>query len=344
MSDAPFFIVGANRSGTTLLRLMLNAHSRLGVPEEMGYLNARIGGVPLARWQAPGWTEAGWSAFVRTFVTDSCRHLDGLRPEVLEREIARGERTLRQPYATALAAWARHHGKARWGEKTPGNLFYADVLHAWFPEARFVEIVRDPRAGVASLVRAPFCVDDAATNALNWHKHLTAGRARLRRVPAWARMTVRYEDLVADPTRELVRICSFLGEGFEPAMLGFHAEARAHMKPEAAAGYNAAATRPVTRTSVERWRQELTRHDQQVVERVCRAEMEALGYRRESEPLGPRRAAALAALSAYWHLQNLRNRARPHWTLQHAPFARPVGRAREAWRALRRLTPSPPAS
>ena len=334
MSSTPFFIVGANRSGTTLLRLMLNAHSRLGVPEELGYLNARIGGVPLAQWEAPGWTEAAWRAFVQHFVAETCRHLDGPEPAALEREIAAGARTLRQPYQTALAAWARHHGKARWGEKTPGNLFYADVLHAWFPDARFIEIVRDPRAGVASLARAPFCVDDAATNALNWHKHLTAGRARLRQVPVSARMTLRYEDLVADPAAVLTDVCAFLGEAFEPAMLAFHDGASAYMKPEAATGFNAAATRPVSGASVERWRDELSPQAVAVVERVCRAEMDAFGYDREAPPLGLRETAALAALSAYWHLENARNRARPHWTLQHAPFARPRGRAREAWLAL----------
>lgn len=333
---APLFIVGANRSGTTLLRLLLNAHSRIAVPEEMVYVNATIAGVPISQWPRPGWQPDQYAAFVRHFVSETCRHLAGVDLEWLRRTLLdAGPTDLRQPYACALDAFARAHGKARWGEKTPGNLFYADYLHAMFPDALFVHVVRDPRAGVASMMRVPFFPDDLVFNALNWHKHLVRGRAILDRgVPPSQRLTVRYEDLVTAPAATLRSVCDFLGERYEPEMLRFHADASAYMKPEAATGFNAAATGPVSKASLEKWKRQLTGADLALIETVCRREMDEFGYVRERQPLRPRPALSLLIKSTYWTAQNWRNRRTRHYTLQHAMFARPRGRLRERWHRM----------
>ena len=332
----PIFIVGANRSGTTLLRLMLNAHPRIAIPEEMVYVNARIGGVRLARWRKPGWGREAYGAFVGRFIEETCRHLAGVDREALrQRLLAEGPTSLRRPYALALEAFASAHGKARWGEKTPGNLFYADVLADMFPGARFVHVVRDPRAAVASMRRAPFFTDDVAFCAMNWRKHLTRGRATLKGAVAEdARLVVRYEDLVADPEQVLRSLCAFLGERYDPAMLAFHADSARFMKPEAASGFNAAATRPVSAAAVGKWRRQLARREVSLVEAVCGREMERLGYSREGGRLAAADVVALAAKRAYWNAQNWRNRHAPHYTLQHAMFARPRGRFRTAWHLL----------
>lgn len=65
---SPIFIVGANRSGTTLLRLILNAHSRIAIPEEVVYFGSFMAGVPIEKWRSPGLSEEAYSDFVHDFV------------------------------------------------------------------------------------------------------------------------------------------------------------------------------------------------------------------------------------------------------------------------------------
>ena len=122
-TGAPIFIVGANRSGTTLLRLMLNAHPSVGIPEEVVYFGSRMAGVPIEQWRAPGLAPAAYTRFVKNFLETSCAPLGmpdrmALLAEILES----GPADFRHPYQYVLEAWARQHGKPRWGEKTPGNL------------------------------------------------------------------------------------------------------------------------------------------------------------------------------------------------------------------------------
>ena len=321
--DAPFFVVGANRSGTTLLRLLLNAHSRLAVPEEVEFLHGSVAPLAVRDWRRPGLTPDAYAAVVDAFLARAREALVPLDLEALRADVLDGPADLRRPYRLALDAWARHHGKARWGEKTPGNLFYADVLLDMFPGARFVHVVRDPRAGVASMLGASFFPDDVVLNALARRHHHRAGAVGLERhVPAERRMTVRYEDLVEAPEATLRVLCAFLGEPFEPAMLRFHEGAAAFMKPSAVAGHNAAATGPVTAGRVEAWRDRLGPSDVAVVERVCAGEMAAFGYAAEAPSCPPGRRVEAWAKAAYSRLQRWRHPGVRHYTVRHVPFGR----------------------
>ena len=319
----PIFIVGANRSGTTLLRLLLNAHSRIGIPEELVYFDSAIGGIPIERWQSPGLSVKQFETLVDEFIAKTCKILEGFNTRRLREVILEGPQTLRRPYEATLVEWARSQGKARWGEKTPGNLFYADVLHEMFPEAQFIYVVRDPRAGVNSMQKAPFFGGDIAFNALTRDKHYRAGRNVLERhVPSEQRMTVRYEDLVREPEQTVRKLCRFIGEEFEPTMLAFHENAGEYMKAEAANSFNAAATKPISTAMLDRWHQELSPHEIAVVQVVCEDEMRTHGYvAMEAHPPFKIRLD-LYAKTAYWHLQCWRNRHIRHYTVKHKPFAR----------------------
>ncbi len=332
---SPIFIVGANRSGTTLLRLILNAHSRIAIPEELIYFGSYVAGVPVARWRRPPLTREQYAAFVKGFAQQAARLMPGLDAARLQSEILNHRPfDLRAPYQTALETWARLHGKARWGEKTPGNLFYADVLMEMFPAARFIYVVRDPRAGVSSMQRASFFSDDVVFNALARRKHATAGRALLERaVPPARRMTLRYEDLVRAPEKTLRAVCAFLDEPYEPSMLRFHEEADAYMKPSAAATFNAAATRPISADKIDAWKDRLAPAKVGIVERVCAQEMREFGYvpirRHDALPLNAR--LALALKTAYWHLQCWRRRDIRHYTVTYPPLARSRRRLRRVF-------------
>jgi hypothetical protein len=334
---APFFIVGANRSGTTLLRLILNAHSRLAVPEEVVYFDSQIAGVPVERWRRPGLSSSDYAAFVRRFVHGCSRSLDGLDAASLIAEILEeGPPDFRRPYRAVLERWAERHGKARWGEKTPGNLFYADVIAEMFPQARFVHMVRDPRAVVSSMQRVSFFPDDVAFNALTWRKHLTEGRALLEEhVPPARRLTLRYEYLVTDPEQAVRAVCDLLGERFEPAMLRFHETAGAYMKPSAASGFNEAATTPISSEGVDKWKRRLSREERAVVDRLCAPQMRAFGYEPAGEGcLSWATRLGMLARGTYWAWQTWRHRHVRHYTVRHRMFARSRERANKLLRSI----------
>lgn len=334
-ADSPIFIVGANRSGTTLLRLVLNAHSRIAIPDELIYFDSYLAGIPIELWREPDLTPDAYEAFVDRFLGEKCRPLDELDKAPVKEEILAGRSDFRRPYRLALEAWARHYDKERWGEKTPGNLFYADVIVDMFPEAHFLHVVRDPRAGVASMQEVSFFPDDVIFNALSRRKHDRTGRSLLERhVPSSQRMTIQYEELVRDPEFTTKSVCRFLGEPFEPRMLRFHEDAERYMKDDARERYNAAATSPITDDRVDTWKTRLTGQQIAVVEHLCHQTLNEFGYPPTDHRLSLATQAEIVAKQAYWQYQCWRHRDIRHYTVKYPLFARTRDRLRTLLKVL----------
>jgi hypothetical protein len=302
----------------------LNAHPNIAIPEEVVYFNSVMAGVPIEQWQRPPLSTEAYASFVSSFLQDRCEALDGIDRVRLKKEILEGgEPDFRRPYRTVLEAWARHHGKSRWGEKTPGNLFYADVLLAMFPDAKFIHVVRDPRAGVSSMMGTTFFPNDIVFNAMSRHKFMTEGRRLLEQaVPAAQRMTLRYEDLVTEPEEIVSVLCDFLEEEFDPEMLAFYKESSRYMKEEAANSFNQAATKPISSDRLDAWKKRLSQDAIAKIESVCRQEMEEFGYRAAGGRLRLEDRFELAAKRMYWQWQVWRNRHVRHFTVKSVMFAR----------------------
>lgn len=316
--SAPIFVVGANRSGTTLVRLMLNAHPRIAIPEELNYFKMS----PLSRsWDEPTWDARDYAQFVDRILERSLPLLPGLNAETVRPRLLNTETpTYRTPYAGLLDAWAAAEGKARWGEKTPGNLFYVDWLIEMFPDAQFIYVQRDPRAGVASMQRVSFFPDDVIFNALNRRKSWTVGHCLLHRVvPAAQRTTIRYEDLVRTPQQVAHTLCAFLGEAYSPDMLRFHTDAEHYMKAEASASFNAAATRPISDDRIGCWKTTLSPVEVAWIESICAEEMTHFGYT-PLDPSCPLKARLVQyAKTAYWHYDVWRHRRYRPYIVRHKP-------------------------
>ncbi len=115
------------------------------------------------------------------------------------------------------AQHAERVGAARWVEKTPRHLLTLETIREAWPEAFVVRIVRDPRDVAVSLTGMPFAEDTQVGNLVRIDyddrrsRHFFATDA--------GAMTLRYEDLVTEPVRELGRVCDFIGEDYEPGML-----------------------------------------------------------------------------------------------------------------------------
>jgi hypothetical protein len=297
-SHSPVFIVGAGRSGTTLLRSLLSAHSRLAVTPETHYMKwaERSGGFEMAPTDfAPLWEE-----YMTTWRFEAL----GVEPQRC-REIAAelGGTTCRNAFLAMLVAYGEEVGKARVGEKSPSHVRYLARLFEWYPEARVLVMLRDPRAVLASRLRSPWVTRDitppsvrhglAVQSRLHAVASDVAGWAGVYRdhVPPWLAdprvRVVAYEALVADPEAEVRAVCEHLGEPFEPAMLERRSSGTVPMPaaevPDAQLAdyqreHHAQTLRPISADSLEKWKRELSTAEVAIVEGVCEELMVQWGY------------------------------------------------------------------
>ena len=172
-------------------------------------------------------------------------------------------------------SYARAIGRPRWGEKTPEHLAHLERLAGWFPNGRFINVIRDGREVAASLKALRWGPRTATAGALRWERELRAGRRAGLRLGPERYAELRLEDLVADPERELRRICAFLGEDYAPEMLDYPRRiAAAGVVPPA---HHPHLARPPT-ANLRDPRAGLTPLDWRAVEAVCRPLLAELDY------------------------------------------------------------------
>ena len=215
------FVVGVPRSGTTLLRLQLDAHPDLAIPSETGFgaLLADLDGDPtpeelLARIE-------GLSTWADLAVTRD--ELAAVFVSVNPWSTAEGLRAYYRWYAA-------RNGKERWGDKTPVHVDHMPLLAATWPEAHFIHIIRDGRDVAASLRGLPFAPGDGSieASAAAWRDGIARARRSGAALPHY--LEVRYERLVTEPEATLREVCEFIELEFDPAMLNAHERAAARMR------------------------------------------------------------------------------------------------------------------
>lgn len=294
----PFFIVGASRSGTTMMRLILNSHSCIAVPDEMKYFNYLNFSNNIDSWRSD-FDESRYSKIISSYLKNNSHLFSDSIDDLHSVILADSDRTLRGPYRSLLEYYARSHGKERWGEKTPGNIFYIDVISDMFPDALFIHIVRDPRAVVQSMNSIDYYSDETAFNALNWRKAIRDGEQLLQDcVPTDRQLTIRYEDLVLHSESTVVSVCEFLGESFEPEMLQFYQTADRYMANKIR---TPSIKEPVNQKSLTKWKERLTPSEIALIEAICSDEMDRLGYDRQTTDSYSFDHVAVAPKMLYWH-------------------------------------------
>jgi hypothetical protein len=238
------FIVGVSRSGTTLLRTLLETSVRIAIAMENHFVGHVIPGQG-ARHQFRRLGDLARDDTIRALVElvygGEFQRRSRLReispywrwlireipPEEVERRLLAAERTERGIMAAFLRLYADHMGRPIMGEKTPAHLAYADTLLEWFPNGRVIHIVRDPRGVYVSdsrrrrgrptapyrwLMRIPLAFQAAllVQTMLSWLSAARRHRALERRHPGRYLM-LRFEDLVQQPAVQIPRLFDFLG-------------------------------------------------------------------------------------------------------------------------------------
>ena len=281
------FVVGVTRSGTTLLRLMLDAHPQLAVPPETHFLPDVIAACKSGPVTADRCTQAitshrRWPDF--QLDARQLRERLGATPELDAAGCLRGFYEL----------YAERAGKPRWGDKTPGYLRRMRTIAKVLPEARFVHLIRDGRDVAVSITALHFGADTVRQAAERWVKRINEGREKGARVAHY--LEVRYEDLVLEPEPTLRQICDYVELPWDPRVLDYPDSAgdrlaeitrdlpRSDQRGEDVipaaqrVGIHALAQRPPQAHRVGRWRSELSPEDQEVFAQVAGPLLEELGY------------------------------------------------------------------
>lgn len=245
--QSPIFLVGAMRSGSTLLRLMLDHHPEIAFDKEFDFAVARVsdtGELPSMH------AYLAWIKYVRGVDYN-------LNPSLSYR--AQVNDFLRQKRAVS--------GGKRYVGATVHHHF--DRLRFLWPDARYVHLVRDPRDTARSVlqkgwagniyqasgvwIQAEDCWDSLATN-------LSRDQA----------IELHYEDLVTQTEAELSRVCKFIGVEFSPAMLDYQVDARQYPPPDPSLAFQ--------------WKTRLPSREVAMVERRTAHRMESRGYARSGYP------------------------------------------------------------
>ncbi|MDQ6990585.1 MAG: sulfotransferase [Mariprofundaceae bacterium] len=216
---SPFFIVGAGRSGTTLLRRMLVASEQVHIPPETYVLSQVI-----EHYRRNTYLE--WPTLV-----NQCMAMFELHPEFETFHITlrpllpklyalpENERSLAKMLDMFYCFHAEQTGIScsRWGDKTPMNTFVMDDIYAVFPRAKFIHLLRDGVDVVQSCMKRGLIpkLSDAASR---WKEAFYAVEDFTMRHPAACR-ELRYEQLVSEVEVSMQTLCDWLDIAYQSKML-----------------------------------------------------------------------------------------------------------------------------
>ncbi len=258
---APIFIGGAGRSGTSLLRTILNAHSRIAIGAEFKV-----------------------TPMIAQFWRQLSQHREHLQEYffVEQDDINAAVGDLIQ---SLLHKFHEHSGKPRLGEKTPNNVMVFPQLHGIFPKSPLLHIIRDGRDVVRSLLQQNWqsrtngdpvaIIQDPEAATAYWKKAVTAGQraAQQSKTLRQRHLEIRYEDLVTEPENIVRQVLDHIGEPWEPEVLCFHE------KDDPSVYENI--HRPISDASVGKWKSELTSDQKSILKRMAGDLLIDLGYARD---------------------------------------------------------------
>ncbi len=279
-SESPIFIIGAHRSGTTLLRSMLANHPDLWITTETPFfsnLESKYGSVPDLHNQI--------DLFLDDLYTDGKFQWWPVDREILCNNLNRAD-SLNYAQAVAIVhktyMWQVAPNARIWGHKNPAFIFYIPRVLTYFPKARFVHIVRDVR-GVYNSVKVK-----AITQ---FGKHLRS--PVFLTTKRWSQSvkvirnyqddnrfyTIYYESLVFQPQRQSKALCDWLEIDFNDAMLRFYDEnVKREFLPTDKGKWNPLIFKPVTTKRIGAWQNELSLSEIEALEILNGKNMQQLGY------------------------------------------------------------------
>lgn len=276
--ESPIFIVGCPRSGTSLLRDLLRSHPHLTFPQESHFIPSffRGYGDPCDDREAQKlakriltlhWIQ-DWGIGFEPATFAACR-------------------TFREIVSALFQAWALKENKPRWGDKTPHYVMEIPTLLEIFPPAKIIHVYRDGRDVALSWLKTGFEPRNIYTAAALWRRYVLEGRKAAQIIPSDSYLEVRYETLLVKPEETMRKVCAFISEAFDTAVLRVNYLDKV---PRSRILRNhpviPISKTHVVRNNLEKWKDNMSLSERSIFESMAGDLLASLGY--ETERLGMR--------------------------------------------------------
>jgi hypothetical protein len=310
----PIFVIGYMRSGTTMLRLMINKHPDLFVPRESAYFQRLPMKYPDRMHQVQDIDKLVKSVPIGSYG----RLLDKeYFRKLLQENLPAGNNVLLaclyQAYAVSLG-----NNDVRWGDKKPQHWQFVYCLREWYPDAQFIHIVRDPRDVIASIEDYTRNKNVKLTNqqyifngqllpshivlAWHWQYEFKTMSEQAQILGDQRYLMIKYEELVAEPSYHAERICHFLNckTEFIDEMLKFREDAKNKKirddSSDSISPHNLETTKEVNQQRIGRYKATLTEQQIGDIEFICGDIIKEMGYEEISTNISVARRAYINSL------------------------------------------------
>ncbi len=296
----PIFMIGTQRSGSNMLRLMLNQLPALAAPHPPHIMERMA---PLLSIYG----ELAADAAFAQLIEDVCRLVE-LNPVswdgvILQRDqVAAGcrERSLIAVYGAVYDIMARDWGAQDWLCKSLTNVYYLPTITAYYPQAKFIYLYRDGRDVAASFKKAVVGEKHSFHLAKTWHGEQQLSIQARRSIDPARFFMVSYEQLTGAPEHTLQALCVFLEQPYSRAMLEFNRSEEAQRTAHAGTLW-CNVTKPVMTRPLQSFLDHLDTTDIRIFETVAGISLDQLGYARclvQPDEAQPFSAADLAGFDA----------------------------------------------
>lgn len=271
------FIIGTERSGTNLLRIILDSHSNISIPHPPHILKNFFRLEPL-------YSDLGKDSHFKKLIHDVVRTVE-LHPYPWDVMIDRAivfkntkERNLINIFFTIYDLYLNHTGKKRWGCKSTFMINHVALIRRYHPKAKFIYMVRDGRDVAVSAKKTIFNHYSVYYTAQLWKKEQGIGMHWVDKLPKENIFLLKYEDLLQNTTKMVKAICSFLCEPYEEDMLKFHRSPEARKSGRINRAWENTAS-PIMRNNFGKFKTELTKREIDVFEAIAAPELDYFSYK-----------------------------------------------------------------
>ena len=267
----PIFILGVPRSGTTLLRMMIDSHPEIMCGPEAPWITNQVeGGAPSIQQL---------TLFLANHKWGPVKGFTGVDEDLVYESMA-------SIIDRFMSAAAQSHGKSRWAEKTPRNIIAVPFLYRLFPNAKFIHIFRDGRDVALSTKDGNWKTIPYRTNKIK----NTYGNA-LKRWVDWIEqfqndaqalsityLSIRYEDLVSSPQEEMRRVLEFLEVEWSDQILNPYKVEHDIISTKGEGIKSFYERQSIDKQSLYRWKKELNWFQRRLTRNLAEETLLKLGY------------------------------------------------------------------
>lgn len=273
----PIFMIGTQRSGSNLLRLMLNQLPDIAAPHPPHILQRLM---PLIA----GYGDLADNDNFAQLVEDVCRLVE-LNPVLWEgvtlgrTDVSRRchERSLVAVHGAIYDICAEAKGAKTWCCKSLSNINYVPQIEAYFKKPRYIYLYRDGRDVAVSFRKAVVGEKHFYHIAREWASTQELALKLQREIDLARFLCVSYEELTDNPQRTAVDICDFLGVSFSESMLDYHRTDEAK-RAASSSDLWVNVTNPVMKNNSRKFLREASEQDIRTFESVAGHVLDALGY------------------------------------------------------------------